>query len=109
MYYRLMALSSRSNLRQMPLMQNRQAVTAKWIFGQDAFTAQNYLVHTDYPAFLAKFGHSESEAVLAPLSYGTSDGRCFFDFVWFDPCPDEIQFLNLMREAEHALQIHLFQ
>ena len=93
----------------MPLIRNRHAVTAKWIFGQDAFTAQDYIVHTDYPAFLAKVGHSESEGILAPLSYGTRDGRTFYDFVWFDPCPGEINFLNLMCEAEDALQIHLFQ
>ena len=109
MYYRHMADSSRNNLRQMPIVRNRCAITAKWIFGQDAFTAQDYLVHTDYPAFLAKIAHSENEGILAPLSYSTGDGHSFYDFVWCDPFPGETHFLNLMREAEDALKTHLFQ
>ena len=109
MYYWPVAPSNRTNIHCMPIVRSRQAVTAKWIFGQDAFTAQDYLVHTDYPAFLAKVGHSQREGILAPLSYGTGDGRSFYDFVWFDPFPGEIPFLNLMREAEDALKIHLFQ
>lgn len=93
----------------MPVVRHRQTVTAKWIFGQDAFTAQDYFVHTEYPAFLAKIGHSEREGILAPLSYGTKDGRSFYDFIWLDPYPGDIPFLALMREAEDALQTYLFQ
>ena len=99
-----MAISTRTKIHCMPIVRNRQAVIAKWVVGQDAFTAQDYLVHTDYPMFLMKISYSGSEGVLAPLSYGTSDGRNFYDFVWFDPYPGEGPFLNLMREAEDALR-----
>jgi hypothetical protein len=90
----------------MPIARTRPAVIAKWILGQDAFSSQLYLVHTEYPAFYAKIGYDD-EGILAPLSYGTSQGQNLYDFVWFDPFPDEAQFMNVMSEAESALDAHL--
>jgi hypothetical protein len=93
----------------MPIVQDRHTVTARWIFGSDAFTAQTYIVHSEYPVFVAKTSHSEPRRFPTCLEYQTTDGRCFFDFTWFDPYPGEQHFLSLMREAERALKAHLFE
>jgi hypothetical protein len=55
---------------------------------------------------LAKIGHDD-EGILAPLSFGTRQGHNLYDFVWFDPFPDRVQFMNVMAEAEAALEAHL--
>ena len=106
---RSMAISPRPKIHHMPIVRNRRVITAKWIFGRDAFTDQDYLVHIDYPAFLAKIGYSHTEAVLAPMSYAATDHRSFYDYVWFDPFPGEGPFLALMQEAEDAFRAHRYQ
>jgi hypothetical protein len=101
-YFCRMAPHVRNNL--IELFPRREIVTARWIIGSDAYAGQDYLFHTDYPAFFAKIGHSRSDAFLSRLSHSTSADRIFYDYVWLDPPPDEVTFLSLMREAEDALQ-----
>lgn len=78
--------------------------TAVWIVGQDAYSGQDYIVHLDAPAFVAKLSTDPDEGVLSGLSYATSDDRSIYDFVWFDECPSESDFRTLMNAAEHAIQ-----
>jgi uncharacterized protein (DUF736 family) len=80
--------------------------TAAWIIGQDAYTGQDYIVHLEAPAFVAKLGHNPDDGILSGLSYATSDDRSIYDFVWFDECPSESDFHELMSAAEHAIQAY---
>jgi len=101
-----MAIRTNPKVLRMPIARTGPAVVAKWIFGRDAFSSQQYVVHTEYPAFFAKIGH-DGEGVLAPLCYGTRQGQNLYDFVWFDPFPGHGQFRSVMGEAETALEAHL--
>lgn len=102
-----MAHQVRNNL--IDLFPRREIHTARWIIGSDAYAGQDYLFHTDYPAFFAKIGHSLKDGFLSRLAHVAGEDRCFYDFVWLDPLPDDVTFLNLMREAEDALKARHFE
>lgn len=99
-YYSPMAAKVRANI--VRLFPYREYRTARWIIGRDPYGDKHYLMHNEYPMFLAKIGTGD-EGILSGLSYGMSDDRSLYDFNWLDPNPGEIGFLNLMREAEDAL------
>jgi len=101
-----MASQVRNNL--IELFPRREIHTARWIIGADAYSGQDYLFHTDYPTFFAKIGHSLKEGFLSRLAHAAGEDRCFYDFIWLDPPPDEITFQGLMREAEEALKARRF-
>ncbi len=63
-------------------------------------------MHTATPAFLAKLGHDPEEGALSGLVYSTEDERVFYDFIWFDDFPDKTSFLDLMAEAERAVEAY---
>jgi len=81
--------------------------TAVWIIGQDAYSGQDYIVHLAAPAFVAKLSADPNQGILSGLSYATSDDRNIYDFVWFDDCPDESDFRDLMNAAERAIRVSL--
>jgi len=101
-----MAPHVRNNL--IELFPRREIHTARWIIGADAYAGQDYLFHTDYPAFFAKIGHSLKEAFLSRLTHAAAEDHCFYDFVWLDSPPDDVTFHSLMREAEDALKARRF-
>ena len=96
-----MEVSTRGKIYPIPIIRKSAAILARWIVGQDVFSGQEYLLHTDYPAFLAKICH-DSRGKTWPL-HATQTGR-LHDIVRMDPAPDEVSFLNLMGEAEDALE-----
>ena len=76
---------------------------ARWIIGRDAFSEQEYLFHTEYPVFFAKVGRDDETGILSGLSFAMRGQGSLYDFFWFDPFPENAAFLELMREAEDAL------
>ena len=87
------------------------AGTAEWIIGSDPASAQSYVLHTQYPAFLAKVADREDDGVLSGLSYAQdvglshamTDGGSLYDFIWFDEVPAESELRALLTEAERAI------
>lgn len=96
-------MAARAQANVIRFFPSHEYLTARWIVGRDPYGDKRYLVHNEYPMFLAKIG-ADREAILSALSYGMTNDRSLYDFVWFDPYPGEVAFLNLMREAEDALQ-----
>lgn len=105
-YYWLMTFATPAKITSMPIVRNRRAVIAKWIFGRDAFSAQQYVMHAEYPAFFAKIGQGK-DGLSSPFSHVIRQGLSFYDFVWLDPFPGKAEFLGVMHEAEMALDAHL--
>lgn len=93
-------LNDRSYLK---LLRGHASPIARWIIGRDAFSEQEYLFHTAYPVFFAKISQDKDAGILSGLSYETKSRKSFFDFYWFDPFPESDTFMELMREAEDAL------
>lgn len=91
------------------LYPRREQYTARWIIGTDAYAGQEYLFHAEYPAFVAKIGQSVREGIHSRPFHATEDNRCYYDFVWLDPQPDEMTFGSLMREAEDAFKARRFE
>ena len=99
-----MQVSTRGKILPLPIIQKTAITLARWIVGQDVFSGQQYLLHTDYPTFLAKIrpgARGKTWPFAPPLA------QRLHDLVWLDPAPDEVTFLNLMGEAEDILQEHL--
>lgn len=86
---------------------HRERHAAGWIMGQDVHSSQDYIIHTQAPAFIAKIAHDSNEGILSGLSYATNAGRSIYDFVWFDAVPNKRAFFQLMRDAEAALNAYL--
>jgi hypothetical protein len=101
-----MSRASHAKISCMPIIRNRRAVVAKWIFGRDAFSKQQYVVHTEYPAFFAKIGQ-EADGKLSTFRHEIRPDQNLFDFVWLDPFPGGAQFLSVIHEAEIAFDAHL--
>lgn len=101
MYPGRMEVTTSCKIYPLPIVQKSASTVARWIVGQDVFSRQDYLLHTDYPAFIAKIRHDyrgKNWPFAPPLA------QRLHDFVWLDPAPDEVAFLNLMGEADDALE-----
>jgi hypothetical protein len=73
---------------------------SKFIFGTGAEDKHNYVVHTDYPFFIAKYSSDDVETENLQVKL---NGTVFYDFSFFEEPPaTEEELRELVRDATSA-------
>lgn len=82
------------------------ATPGRFIIGECADSCTEYVVHFEYPRFVAKFNDGNDETYVSAMSRAevVINDCIFYDIQWLDFEPDMGMQLVLMAEAEAAIE-----